>query len=129
MRGNTRSDTRPEIELRRELHALGLRFRKNYSIRLEGVVRHLDVAFPRQRVAVFVDGCFWHGCSVHGTTPGRNAQYWAAKMERTLSRDRAVNAALRQEGWTVVRIWEHVSPKTAAIEVREVLGCAEQHTR
>jgi DNA mismatch endonuclease (patch repair protein) len=74
-----------------------------------------DVAFPSQRVAVFVDGCFWHGCADHGHVPAANAAYWKPKLERNVARDRSVDEGLRTAGWRVVRIWEDVPP-TEAVE-------------
>jgi DNA mismatch endonuclease (patch repair protein) len=95
-------DTAPETLLRRTLWAAGLRYR--VRPRLPGTP---DLAFPRARVAVFVDGCFWHGCPRHYTAPAANAGFWGAKLSRNLSRDRKVDRALSESGWTVVRIWEH----------------------
>lgn len=110
MQANTRTDTKPETMLRSALHARGLRFRKDYRIRL-GYGRadpRPDIAFTRQKVAVFVDGCFWHGCPTHGHVPKTNSGFWAAKFERNQRRDIANDTALAEAGWAVVRIWEHV---------------------
>jgi DNA mismatch endonuclease (patch repair protein) len=106
MRGNRRKDTRPEIAVRRELHRRGLRFFKNrrpvHDVRCEA-----DIVFPRARVAVFVDGCFWHGCPEHGMRPASNSSYWNAKIDRNTARDRRNNEWLRSTGWLIVRGWEH----------------------
>lgn len=98
-----RRDTGPELALRRELHRRGLRFRKDYK----GVPGRPDVAFTRARLAVFVDGCFWHRCPQHATQPKNNASWWSAKLEANVSRDRRQDRELVDRGWTVVRVWEH----------------------
>ena len=104
MRGNRKTGSRPEADLRRELHARGLRCRKNPSLRTSvGVVRP-DLTFAEPKVAVFVDGCFWHSCPLHGTTPGTNRDYWEPQLRRNRERDRLVTAGLIAEGWTVVRV-------------------------
>lgn len=107
MRGNRRRDTSPELRLRRSLHARGLRFRVDYSISFPGGNVKADVAFPAARVAVFVDGCFWHCCPLHGTQPGSNRSYWTDKLGRNVERDARVTAGLRIAGWKVLRFWEH----------------------
>lgn len=107
-KGNRRTDTKPEVALRSELHRRGLRFRKDHPIRVEGrrPIRP-DVVFTRARVAVFVDGCFWHRCPKHGNDPRSNSSYWGPKLARNVERDREVNTRLAAAGWRVVRIWEH----------------------
>ena len=118
MRGNRKTDSRPEAALRRELYARGLRYRKNPPIRTSvGVVRP-DLTFPGQKVAVFVDGCFWHSCPLHGNVPGTNRDYWATKLNRNRERDHIVTAAMAADGWTVVRVWEH-EPLTDAAKTVE----------
>jgi len=107
MRGNARTETSPERALRSALFRCGLRFRKYYPIVTAlGRVR-VDIAFPRKRVVIFLDGCFWHSCPVHGTKPGRNSEYWTAKLARNAERDSRNTEMLEAEGWKVVRIWEH----------------------
>lgn len=108
MLGNKRRDTRPEKALRSALHAAGLRFRKDYRIDLGKVKPRPDVVFTRAKVAVFVDGCYWHCCPVHGTQPKTNAGYWTPKLARNVERDREHDQALTAAGWVVVRVWEHV---------------------
>ena len=109
--------TAPELALRRELHRRGRRYRVDYP--LPGMTRRrADIAFIRAKVAVFVDGCFWHGCPVHGTMPRSNAAWWAAKLARNAERDRETDERLRAASWTVVRIWEHEDPG-AAVELVE----------
>jgi len=80
-----------------------------------------DIVFPRARIAVFSDGCFWHACPEHGTSPRSNPDYWAPKLSRNVERDRRVDQALREAGWTVVRVWEHEPPEEATHQVIEAL--------
>lgn len=124
MRANRKIDTCPELRLRSALHRDGLRFRKHLRISASGLRVTPDIVFPRQHLAVFVDGCFWHGCREHGTQPRVNSGYWAAKLCRNRERDARVDLALREAGWQVVRIWEHipigdaVSMVTSAIAIQ-----------
>lgn len=117
MRGNRRADTRPEILVRSALHRRGLRFRKDYSVELGRTRVRVDIAFPRERLAVFIDGCFWHSCPRHGKVPASNVDYWVPKLERNLERDRSNTTSLRRRGWAVLRLWEHVPPEAAAQRV------------
>ena len=119
------SDSRPEAELRSTLHRRGLRFRKSYNIALDGDSVEADIVFPRQRLAVFVDSCFWHKCPWHGNVRLANSTYWAAKLTRKVERDRQISRALGQAGWLVLRIWEHVDRELAADRVSEVLEAPE----
>ena len=122
MRSNRRSDTRPETLLRSLLHRGGLRFRKDYPIRLsDGRAVHADIAFTRPRLAIFVDGCFWHGCPRHGTIPKSNQDYWVPKLRQNVDRDRIVNQELRDAGWRVLRFWEHVHPEAARVGITSLL--------
>jgi DNA mismatch endonuclease (patch repair protein) len=114
MIGNRKRDTRPERALRSALHARGLRYRIDYKIGKGRTAPRPDVCFTRARVAVFVDGCFWHGCPRHGIQPKTNSHYWRAKLGRNRVRDAANNAALETEGWRVIRVWEHEDPHEAA---------------
>ncbi len=110
MRAIRRTNTKPEMVLRSALHRRGYRFRKDYRLDLDSGARvRPDIAFTARRVAVFVDGCFWHACPEHGRKPTVNEWYWEPKLRRTVERDRAADAALAAAGWRVVRIWEHVS--------------------
>lgn len=103
-----RKDTAAEIAVRRELHRLGLRYRVEYPV--PGMPRRrMDIAFTRAKVAVFVDGCFWHACPEHGTNPANNGAWWAEKLRRNVERDRETDAHLVALGWSVVRVWEHES--------------------
>ena len=108
MKANRRADTKPELVLRRALHGLGYRYRKDHRLDLAGGTRvRPDIVFTARRVAVFVDGCFWHCCPEHGSQPSANNWYWEPKLRRNVERDRAADEALGNAGWTVVRLWEH----------------------
>lgn len=120
MERQARRDTGPELAIRRVLHAMGLRYRVDHPP-LAGMRGRADVVFTRQRVAVFVDGCFWHGCPDHGTLPKHNAGWWAAKIDSNRSRDRRVDETLERAGWVVVRVWEHEDPARAATRIAEVV--------
>lgn len=121
MVGNRRSNTKPEVALRSALHAAGLRFRKDYPMKLDGLRFRPDVVFTRSKVAVFVDGCFWHSCPQHGTRPARNSDYWLPKLRRNIERDREQVAVLRAHGWLPLRIWEHEDLATATGQVRAAI--------
>lgn len=125
MSANRRRDTEPELRLRSQLHRRGLRFRVDFPIRVEGrrPVRP-DIVFMGSRVAVFVDGCFWHGCPEHGSQPKSNTSYWEPKILRTQERDREADRALRNEGWWVLRFWEHDAVDVAAHRVVETVSQA-----
>ncbi|HEY6495339.1 MAG TPA: very short patch repair endonuclease [Trebonia sp.] len=122
MRGNRRTDTKPELALRTALHAMGYRYRKD--MRLDLPLRRVrpDIAFTSRRVAVFVDGCFWHACPEHGSKPKNNEWYWSPKLAKNVERDRAADEALAQAGWTVVRLWEHVPLADAVALVIGAVG-------
>ncbi len=120
MVGNSRTETRPERALRSLLHSQGFRFFKHRRPE-SGIRCRADVVFPTERIAVFVDGCFWHSCPIHGTSPSTNSPYWTAKLERNLARDRRNDLELTAAGWLVVRIWEHESPASAAEIVRQAV--------
>jgi DNA mismatch endonuclease, patch repair protein len=123
MRANRRVNTKPELALRRALHALGYRYRKDHRLDLAAGVRvRPDIVFTARKVAVFVDGCFWHCCPEHGTQPASNTWYWEPKLARNVERDRAADSALAGAGWTVVRFWEHESIDAAVAEVVARLG-------
>jgi DNA mismatch endonuclease (patch repair protein) len=113
-------DNNSERALRSALHRLGLRFRLQRRL-LSGSTRTADVVFPSQRVAVFVDGCFWHGCPIHGTWPKRNAEWWRAKIEANVRRDRDTDTRLAELGWRVVRVWEHETSSEAALRVASIV--------
>ena len=108
MVGNKRRDTVPELAVRRLLHAQGFRYRVDLAP-LKGYRRRADVVFTRLKVAVFIDGCFWHGCPIHYRVPGTNAGYWEPKITRNVERDAETTLALAAAGWRVLRYWEHQS--------------------
>jgi DNA mismatch endonuclease, patch repair protein len=124
MQGNRSTDTAPEVDLRRALHASGLRFRKDFVVRVDAARTKADVVFTRRRVAVFIDGCFWHGCPKHCRMPTRNRDYWEAKIGRNRERDERITVALMAAGWRVVRIWEHEPIEQATARVRAALSAA-----
>ena len=117
MRANRRVDTGPERRVRSLLYARGLRFRKDFAIKAGARPVRADIAFPRARVAIFIDGCFWHQCPDHGLMPQRNREYWEPKLRANVDRDARVNAELRRAAWTVLRFWEHESPDRIAREI------------
>ena len=120
MRRVRQKNTSAESALRRELHALGLRYRIQIPV-LTKPRRVADVTFAGSRVAVFVDGCFWHGCPQHATWPKQNAEFWRAKIIANQVRDRDTDARLSTDGWVVVRIWAHETPHVAASRVAKVV--------
>lgn len=121
LRGTRQKNTSAEMLLRRELHRRGLRYRVGYTVSSKPR-RVADVVFTRQRLAVFVDGCFWHGCPLHGTWPKSNAKFWRDKIETNRRRDCDTNRRLSEAGWAVVRIWEHEPPREAADRVEHELN-------
>lgn len=121
-----RRDTRFEMQVRSLLHAAGLRFRVDVPIRIVGLrpIRP-DVVFTRRRVAVFCDGCFWHGCPEHGQRPDvQNGHYWTPKLAGNRERDARHTAALESAGWTVLRFWEHEDAEAVAQSVAETVAAA-----
>ncbi len=121
MQANRGRDTEPELIIRRRLHALGLRFRVS-TRPVPTVRRTADIVFPRWKVAVFIDGCFWHGCTEHYQAPVRNSDYWSRKVARNRARDLDTDNALRAAGWQPIRIWEHeVRDDPGAVTARVVI--------
>lgn len=122
MQANRGRDSKPELALRSALHRLGLRFRVDIAP-VRGIRRRADIVFPRARVAVFSDGCFWHGCPEHYRAAQRNSQFWNQKIATNQARDRDTNERLAVAGWLVMRVWEHDDPieaaKRIAVEVRD----------
>jgi len=104
MQSNKGRDTGPELAVRRQLHAAGLRYRVNYKVLPR---RTADIVFTRAKVAVFIDGCYWHGCVEHYQRPASNVEFWDAKVASNRARDIETTAQLAEEGWTVLRFWEH----------------------
>lgn len=121
MSAQGRRDTKPELRLRRELHRRGHRYYVDRAP-LEGLRRRADLVFPRLRVAVYVDGCFWHACPQHGTRPKNNRDWWDAKLDGNVRRDRDTDQLLAAAGWTTVRVWEHEPVAAAADQVEAALG-------
>ena len=115
-----RRDTSPELELRRAVHGLGLRYFVHRRP-LPAVRREADFLFPRAKVAVFVDGCFWHACPEHGTSPRVNNDYWGPKLARNVERDRSTDEQLIAAGWEVVRVWEHEAADVGASRVERAV--------
>lgn len=113
MRANRHRDTKPELALRSILHSRGLRFRVDCSP-MKGVRSRADIVFTKAKIAVFVDGCFWHGCPEHFIMPKTNTDYWSTKISRNAARDTSVNRTLKDAGWTVMRVWEHEDSNVAA---------------
>ncbi|MEX3955992.1 very short patch repair endonuclease [Trinickia sp. EG282A] len=116
MRRVRQTGTSIELRLRRALWAAGLRYRLKAANSLPG---RPDVVFPSVKVAVFVDGCFWHGCPLHGTRPASNVSFWAEKITRNQQRDQQVDSKLSAAGWRVVRLWEHEVKK-------DLTGCVSR---
>jgi DNA mismatch endonuclease (patch repair protein) len=115
MQATRQRDTPGEIALRRGLRDLGLRYRVDAA--LPGTRRRADIAFIKAKIAVFMDGCFWHGCPLHGTWPRSNAEWWRRKIEQNIQRDRDTDRRLAAIGWTVIRFWAHDDPTEAAAYV------------
>ncbi|MER8068369.1 very short patch repair endonuclease [Streptomyces sp. NPDC094034] len=121
MAANKGKDTKPERLLRSALHRKGLRYRVGVRP-LPDLRRTADVVFPKARVAVFVDGCFWHGCPEHHRPAKKRGEFWQDKIKGNRDRDAATNVALREAGWTVVRVWEHEDVDEAAERIRGIVA-------
>ena len=119
MRRTRRRDTKPELALRSELHRLGLRYYVDRAVTTSR--KRADVIFPRARVAVYIDGCFWHGCPTHGTLPKANREWWTSKLAANTRRDQHTNRELSEAGWVVLRFWEHDDPVAAARQVQAIV--------
>lgn len=117
MQAIRRKDTKPELAVRSLLHAARLRYRCDLRMNVGERVVRPDIVFTRRKVAVFVDGCFWHCCPEHGAPPRKNTEYWGPKLQRNRERDTENNAALEAEGWVVIRAWEHTPPAEIADRV------------
>lgn len=121
MQAVRRRDTEPERALRSELFRRGLRYRVDVRP-LPELRRRADIVFTRAKVAVFVDGCFWHGCTQHRPLPRANADYWKTKIERNRARDADTDSALSKHGWIVLRCWEHQDAAEVANEVEDAVA-------
>lgn len=121
MLGNRSRDTRPELLIRSALHALGFRFR--VDLRPEPSLRtRADIVFTKRRVAVYIDGCFWHGCPLHATSPKSNVDYWTPKLARNAERDAESTTSLENHGWLVLRFWEHESVDVVTARITKALA-------
>lgn len=124
MRAIRRTDTKPEVALRSALHRAGYRFRKDYRFKVGDTWVRPDIVFTRRRVAVFVDGCFWHSCPMHGRRPHDPTDYWRVKLARNVERDKRDEAILKTVGWRVIRVWEHESIPDVVATLERKLGSA-----
>lgn len=120
MRAVKQRDNPRELTVRSLLHRKGFRFRVHRRV-IEDLRRYPDIVFVRARVAVFLDGCFWHSCPRHGTSPKANHRWWRAKLKQNVARDRDMDVRLRAAGWKPVRIWEHSDPIDAADRISKVV--------
>lgn len=118
MQGNRSRDTKPELAVRSAVHRRGIRFRVS-ARPLPELARTADLVLRKTRIAVFVDGCYWHGCPEHHTQPATNSEYWATKIARNVERDADTTDRLQEAGWTVLRFWEHEDPESVADRVQE----------
>ncbi|MFF0341889.1 very short patch repair endonuclease [Kribbella sp. NPDC004875] len=121
MQAIRRTDTKPEVQLRSALHRRGYRFRKDLNVHTTTRRVRPDIVFTARKIAVFVDGCFWHCCPQHGRQPAVNTGYWSPKLQRNVERDRLADAALHQDGWHVVRVWAHEEIEDAVGKVASAL--------
>jgi DNA mismatch endonuclease (patch repair protein) len=121
MRATRSKNSRVELALRSELHRRGRRFYLHQAL-FENKRYKVDIVFPRKKVAVYVDGCFWHSCPQHGSAPKSHGAWWSAKLARNRARDAFANQALSEAGWAVVRVWEHEDVLEAADRVEAVLA-------
>ncbi|MDA0632263.1 very short patch repair endonuclease [Nonomuraea sp. MCN248] len=120
MRANRSRDTKPELALRRAVHSLGLRYRVA-TRPLPSLRRTADLVFTRAKIAVFLDGCFWHGCPTHQNAVMTNSHYWSEKIRRNTLRDQDTDSKLVAAGWTSIRVWEHDDPAEAALRIADVV--------
>ncbi|MEV1129294.1 very short patch repair endonuclease [Agromyces sp. NPDC049794] len=128
MQANRSRDTGPELAVRQLLHARGLRYRVDVRPLLT-LRRKADIVFTRAQVAVFIDGCFWHGCSEHFVMPKANARYWEGKINRNRQRDAETDLRLAQAGWAALRYWEHEPPAEVAAAIEEAVRVARLRRR
>ncbi|WP_241662319.1 MULTISPECIES: very short patch repair endonuclease [unclassified Streptomyces] len=114
-------DTAPELAVRKLLHAAGLRYRVNVAV--PGMPRRtIDIVFTKAKIAVFMDGCFWHGCPEHATHPRANAEWWRVKLDKNMARDVETTDHLTAQGWTVLRFWEHESTEDVANRIAALVA-------
>ncbi|XKH57859.1 very short patch repair endonuclease [Citricoccus nitrophenolicus] len=127
MRSNRGRDTKPELRVRRLVHAKGMRYRVN-ARPIPGLRRTADLLFSKARVIVLIDGCFWHGCSIHYTPPKTNSEFWVSKIQQNRARDAETVALLEAADWTVLRFWEHSDPVDIADAIEEAVIPARSAT-
>lgn len=120
MQRQARRDTAAELAIRREVWRRGLRYRVDVGP-VPGLRRRADLVFTKARVAVYVDGCFWHRCPVHATSPKANSEWWREKLDANVRRDRDTDRRLADAGWTVIRIWEHEDAAVAADRIESAV--------
>ena len=120
MKAAKQRDTAPEKALRSELHKRGLRYHID-TRPIESLNRRADIVFLSAKVAIFVDGCFWHGCPIHGTQAKANAEFWKNKIKRNQERDAETNQLLKREGWKAIRVWEHENPEKASVKIQKIV--------
>lgn len=123
MLGNKGRDTKPEVAVRRLLHAGGLRYRVGAQPEPD-LRRTADILFTKKRIAVFIDGCYWHGCPEHYTVPKANAAFWRDKLKRNRERDVETTRLLEERGWSVMRFWTHETPQEIAAAIERAAGLA-----
>lgn len=128
MRGNRSQDTKPELALRSEIHRRGMRYRVSHRP-IPNVRMTADLVFPRLRIAVFLDGCFWHGCPEHYIPPNTNSHYWEAKLARNRRRDAEADRALKKSGWLALRFWEHEDTADIADRVERAVRAKQSSLR
>jgi DNA mismatch endonuclease, patch repair protein len=116
MQTQRQRDTYCEVIVRRELYRLGMRYRIDCRP-VPNVPRRADIVIRPAKVAVFIDGCFWHGCPLHWKPPNRNTVWWTKKIKDNARRDRETTKMLRKLGWLVIRVWEHEAPETVADQI------------
>jgi DNA mismatch endonuclease (patch repair protein) len=114
-------NTKPEVALRKTLFAKGCRYRIHY-----GALK-IDIAFPKKKVAIFVDGCFWHGCPLHSHLPKSNKEYWVPKLTKNKIRDIETTKQLENEGWLVLRFWEHELKSDSEISDRIIVKLSKRN--
>jgi DNA mismatch endonuclease (patch repair protein) len=126
MLGNRRRDTSPEWAVRRLLHARGLRYRVDVPLAFDRR-RRADITFTKAKVVVFIDGCFWHGCPQHYVPPKSHVEYWEPKIAANRARDVETAGRLREQGWTVLRFWEHEDPQEVAAMIERAVRGPQAH--
>lgn len=117
MQRQKRRDTGCEMAVRKLLHASGIRYRVDFRPLADQRFR-VDIGWKTKQIAVFIDGCFWHGCSEHGTIPKKNSDWWESKLRSNAARDKRTDEVLRSRGWTVLRFWEHEPPTEVVAVIR-----------